>query len=80
MIHTDTENIRVETMTLEQTAQLFRSVGVSTTAAKLADGIEQGVYPFAICIQGKGKMRQYEIYKRLVLDYLRARAAVQEAS
>jgi len=62
----------VETLTLEQTAQIFRTAGVSTTAPKIADGIEQGVYPFGVCIQGKA--RKFEIYKKKVYEYLNERA------
>jgi hypothetical protein len=65
------ENLVVETLNLHELAQLFRNVGISTSETKLADGIEQGKYPFAICIQQKG--RQFEIYKRLVIDWLTER-------
>ncbi len=72
----DAINIKVETMNINELAQLFRSVGISTSEAKLGDAIEQGLYPFAICIHQKG--RQFEIYKRQVLEYLSSRAMPAE--
>lgn len=38
------------TLTPEQAAGLFRYAGIKTSAETLRDGIEQGVFPFAIFI------------------------------
>jgi hypothetical protein len=67
-------DFRVPTLTLNELAALFRRVGISTTEVKLADGIEQGVYPFGVCIRS-AKGRNFEIYEQKVLEYLSERSA-----
>ena len=42
------------TLTPDQAAGLFRYAGIKTSAETIRDGIEQGVFPFAIMI-GKNK-------------------------
>ena len=72
LIDIDIHTIQVETMTLRELTNLFRSLGIATSDAKLADGIEQGAYPFAVCIRQKD--RQFEIYKRKVYEWISERA------
>jgi len=67
-------SIYVETMTLNELARRFREAGIMTSGKKLADGIEQGKYPFGICIRTNGRRRQFEIYRKLVEKWLEERA------
>lgn len=68
-------NIRVETMTLNELAAFCRRIGISTSEVTLADGIEQGVLPYGICIKNsKTGSRQFVIYKQMVYDYYTQRA------
>lgn len=46
--------VECSTLTPEQTAGLFRYAGIKTSAETIRDGIEQGVFPFAVFI-GKNK-------------------------
>lgn len=57
------------TMTLVELAAEFRAHGISTSLVTLGDGIEQGVYPFAICI--KGKQRTFQISRYRAAEWLR---------
>ena len=75
------DDIRVETMTLNELTALFRRIGIATSETKLADGIEQGRYPFGICIRSsKSGERQFEIYKRQVIEYITARSRMKEGA
>lgn len=38
------------TLTTEEAASLLRSVGIKMETVTLREGIEQGVFPFGICI------------------------------
>ena len=68
-------DIRVETMTLNELAAFCRRIGISTSEVTLADGIEQGVLPYGICIKNsKTGSRQFCIYTQSVLDYYTQRA------
>ena len=40
----------IETLTLNQTAAYLRQQGLSISNPALANGIQQGQYPFGICI------------------------------
>jgi hypothetical protein len=62
---------QIETMTLIELTMLLRAHGVKVSQATLADGIEQGVYPFAVCI--KRKTRVFEIYTALVYKWIAER-------
>ena len=50
----------------------FRESGIPTSETKLGAGIEQGLYPFAICIKTE-KGRRFEIYTKLLDKYLKER-------
>lgn len=41
----------IETMTLHQASKYLRDKGLSLCSDTLADGLEQGVYPFGVCIR-----------------------------
>ena len=57
------------TMTLVELAAEFRASGISVSMPILADGIEQGVYPFAVCI--RGKQRTFQISRYRAAEWLR---------
>ena len=57
------------TMTLIELAAEFRASGISVSLPTLADGIAQGVYPFAVCIQGK--QRTFQISRCRAAEWLR---------
>ena len=61
------------TLTLQQTAVRFRLAGIATSPNKIRAGIEQGVYPFGICID-LGKSKVYEIYTAQVEAWIKERA------
>lgn len=50
----------------------FREAGIPTSETKLGAGIEQGFYPFAICIKTE-KGRRFEIYVKMLDKYLSER-------
>jgi hypothetical protein len=75
--------IYVPTLNIAEAVCRFRAAGISTTEPTLGAGIEQGLYPFAICIKTtkvdkKTKVvkhgRRFEIYERLLDEYLAERA------
>lgn len=70
-------SIYVPTLTLHDAATRFRNAGISTSEAKIADGIEQKVFPFGVCITIKGS-RNFEIYAKQLDEYLAARAVPLE--
>lgn len=69
-----TEHLHVPTLTTAETAQLFRTAGMATTAQKIAAGIEQQVYPFGVCIKSDKGARKFEIYAKQVREYIKERA------
>jgi antitoxin component of RelBE/YafQ-DinJ toxin-antitoxin module len=70
---TTNENVqhKIDTMTLIELTQKLRALGMKVSQATLADGIEQGVYPFAICIRRKNRV--FEIYTALVDKWIEER-------
>lgn len=67
------DDIFVPTMTLNEATQLFRSCGVAMSETVLADGLEQGRFPFGVCIQGK-KGRTVKIFTKQITEYLKERS------
>ena len=68
LAHTDNANGR------GNKAQRFREAGIHTSAEVLGAGIEQKLYPFAICIKTDAGNRRFEIYEKLLNEYLKERA------
>jgi hypothetical protein len=68
----------VPTLNIAQAAQRFREAGIATSSETLGTGIEQGLFPFAICIKTELKNgeegRRFFIYETLLDDYLLARS------
>ena len=62
--------LRIETLTLNELAALMREMGLSVSNEALSAGIEQGLYPFAICVRMPGSnQRRFEIYKKLFVRW-----------
>lgn len=53
----------IETMTIQELYQRMRELGMKTSVSHISNAIEQGVYPFAVCIKGP-KNRIFEIYTK----------------
>ena len=62
----------IQTMDLNECAAYLREHGLSISNESLADGLEQRVYPFGVCICG-GKRRIFQIYTRLVDKWIAER-------
>lgn len=62
----------ISTMDLNTCAAYLREHGLSISNDILGDGIEQGVYPFGICIRGRGR-RVFQIFPRLLDQWIAER-------
>lgn len=64
----------IPTMTLNECARYLRDHGLSISNTALADGIQQGVFPFGICIcEPDDEIRTFKIFSRLVDEWIAAR-------
>ena len=61
------------TMTPQGAAEYLRESGMSISPDTLRRGIEQGVYPFGLCIKTDGSA-VYQIFKRLLDEWIAERA------
>ena len=57
----------ISTMTPQGAAEYLRACGMSISPDTLRRGIEQGVYPFGLCIKTDGSA-VYQIFKRPLED------------
>lgn len=64
--------LKIETMTPEEAAAAMRELGLRCSAEKIRDGIEQGKYPFGVCINMD--RREFEIYRALFDRWVKERA------
>lgn len=55
------EHQKIETLTVKQAVDELRELGMNITPDRLRAGINQGVFPFGICI--KMKNFEFEIYR-----------------
>lgn len=53
----------IKTLTLNEAAKYLRSKGLSLCSDTLANGLEQGVYPFGMCIRNE-RSRVFQIFKK----------------
>lgn len=63
----------IETMSLNEATEYLRQHGMRITNTTLAAGIQQGLYPFGLCIQGDIKP-VYQIFTRLLDEWIERRA------
>lgn len=62
------------TMNLNDVAKLFRENGIPANAAKIADGISSGAYPFGRVVStSENGRRTFEIWRVDVLAFLQSR-------
>ena len=62
----------IETMTLNQASKYLRDKGLILCSDTLADGLEQGVYPFGLCVIG-GQRRVFHIFPNLLDKWIAER-------
>ena len=62
----------IKTMTMQECMEHLRSRGRSSAQDTLANGIEQGVYPFGLCVIG-GKRRVFQIFSNLLDKWIAER-------
>ena len=63
----------IPTMTPQTATEYLRELGMSISPDTLRRGIQQGVYPFGICID-TGNTPVYQIFKRLLDEWIDERA------
>ena len=63
----------IETMTLNETVDRLRKLGVHTTARRVATALQNGQYPWGICIPGE-KNNCFEIYTKLFDEWVAERS------
>ena len=55
----------IETMTLNEAVDALRGLGMKTTAERVGLMLEEGLYPWGVCVRGsRGKSRIVEIYTK----------------
>ena len=62
----------IKTMTLQECMEHLRVHGLSISQDTLANGIEQGAYPFGLCVIG-GKLRVFQIFSNLLDKWIAER-------
>ena len=70
--------IEIKTLTIQELYAIFRELGISTSQQKISDAIEQGIYPFAHCVQQK--QRNFEIYEKPLRKWIIERADCAESN
>jgi lysophospholipase L1-like esterase len=66
-------------MTLNQVTQRMRKLGIKTSETRIGIAIQNGQYPWAICIPGE-KNKCYEIYTKLFEQWVDERATLVSES
>ena len=62
----------IRTLNLNEAVERLRESGMSIGAMVLGDGIEQGVFPFGVCI--KRDKRNFLIFEKLLDAWIAERA------
>lgn len=62
----------IETMTPQEATEVLRNHGMRMSPDTLRYGLEQGLYPFGICIQCD-KQPVYQIFRRLFYEWIAER-------
>lgn len=63
----------IETLTPADATEILRKHGMKMSPDTLRCGIEQGVYPFGVCIQC-GRQPVYQIFAKLFYDWIAERS------
>lgn len=61
-------------ISIAETRQILAENGLIASEAHIRAGIECGAYPFGVCIPAD-KNRTFEVYKPLLLEWIRERSA-----
>jgi len=69
---------KIPTMTLGELTDELRNLWVKTSTQTVSEFIEQGKYPFAICVRGPGGRRVFEIYRVPFDAWVRDRCVIEE--
>ncbi len=69
----DFAQYKIETMSIQETCDAMRELGIGMTNATVYRGIEQGVFPFGDCITGN-KQKVYRVYRKLFEKWVEERA------
>jgi len=67
------ESKQIETISVQQLCLLLRSLGMKVSEVTLSSGIQQGVYPFAHCIVTDKGNRRFEVFKKLLDQWIEER-------
>lgn len=59
----------VETMTVIEVTDALRGLGIRTSTERVMRFLEEGAYPWGICVQGNGK-RLVEIYAKKFWEWV----------
>lgn len=62
----------IKTMTLQECMEHLRAHGLSISQDTLSNGIEQGVYPFGLCVIG-WQRRVFQIFTNLLDKWIAER-------
>lgn len=68
--------LEIPTMTIDETVEAMRKLGLQVGKEKLYTGAEQGIYPFADCVSLKG--RSVTIYTKLFDQWVMERAVKRQ--
>ncbi len=68
----------IETLTPQEATDVLRQHGMKLSPDTLRCGLEQGVYPFGICIQCD-RQPVYQIFSRLFYDWIAERTTQEGA-
>ena len=63
----------IETLTVAETTQLLRSLGMKISPGTIYLGIEQGTFPWGDCIRSKEGNPTYFVYRVLLEDWIAER-------
>lgn len=64
----------IETLSPQRAVEELRSMGMKINADTMRLGIEQGAYPFGLCIRTNGGAPVYQIYRKLFEQWIEDRA------
>ena len=70
------EGLEIRTMNLCELEKLFRSLGMKVSQMTLGAAIMQGKYPFAIGIETDKGGRRFEVYTKLVHQWVAERVTL----
>ena len=69
--------MKIETISVAEATERLRALGVKISSPTLRAGLQQGVYPFGVCIQPEDEDGHpvYQIFVRLLDQWIEERAS-----